>query len=174
MTNDQTPADRARELLALLSHAVNNVAPQRVGHVLSPKNAFADVVVLVGGRTFYVHPKSTCEPPCPVHAPSDHSLRDSQLLWRGDRYLFERECAHGVGHPDPDSLAYKRRVGAPESGVHGCCEGFCCRPVAVDQRVERARSASLLRHPSATTSCSCACNSGGFCGGCGHAGCGRR
>lgn len=22
--------------------------------------------------------------------------------------------------------------------------------------------------------CSCACNSGGFCGGCGHAGCGRR
>jgi hypothetical protein len=37
--------------------------------------------------------------------------------------------------------------------------------------------ASVARHPAGKRlagPCSCACNSGGFCGGCGHAGCGGR
>jgi hypothetical protein len=38
--------------------------------------------------------------------------------WRGDRYLIERICPHGVGHPDPDDLN-------PDT-VHGC-DG-CCTP----------------------------------------------
>ena len=38
--------------------------------------------------------------------------------------------------------------------------------LAWEQRVERT-----LR-PRRVGPCSCACNSGGFCGGCGHAGCG--
>lgn len=42
---------------------------------------------------------------------------------------------------------------------------------------ERALRESLARHPAgraATRPCACACSSGDFCGGCGHAGCGRR
>lgn len=67
---------------------------------------------------------------CCIHNPSDHALRDAPLNWRADRSLMERICEHGVGHPDPDDLAHKKRVmGARYPnyafGVHGC-DG-CCR-----------------------------------------------
>lgn len=42
------------------------------------------------------------------------------------------------------------------------------RPTVLDTHRDRVR-----RHPS-TGPCTCECNRGGFCGGCGHAGCGRR
>jgi hypothetical protein len=47
--------------------------------------------------------------------------------------LVERLCGHGVGHPDPDSLAYYRRALPPElykgyalagHGCDGCCRTF--------------------------------------------------
>ena len=48
--------------------------------------------------------------------------------------LTERVCEHGVGHPDPDSVAWKEawaRKHQPGSvgawGVHGC-DGFCAPP----------------------------------------------
>jgi hypothetical protein len=50
---------------------------------------------------------------------SVHSMRSFPTHFRFDRYLMERICPHGVGHPDPDD---------PQSaidGVHGC-DG-CCR-----------------------------------------------
>ncbi len=34
---------------------------------------------------------------------------------------LERTCAHGIGHPDPDSLAW---LGC--EGIHGC-DGCCHR-----------------------------------------------
>jgi hypothetical protein len=49
-------------------------------------------------------------------------------MWRSDRGLMERECEHGIGHPDPDDLDFKRRVGHRDVqvlGIHGC-DG-CCR-----------------------------------------------
>jgi hypothetical protein len=67
---------------------------------------------------------------CPVHHPSNHCMRDFPTLWRGDRGLMERICPHGVGHPDPDHLAFvEERYGTDEASVesvHGC-DG-CCRP----------------------------------------------
>jgi hypothetical protein len=43
---------------------------------------------------------------------------------------MERICPHGVGHPDPDHLAFvEERYGTDEASVesvHGC-DG-CCRP----------------------------------------------
>jgi hypothetical protein len=39
--------------------------------------------------------------------------------------MMERICPHGVGHPDPDDLEYKRKQGLPDAaGIHGCCG--CC------------------------------------------------
>ena len=38
--------------------------------------------------------------------------------------LIERTCEHGVGHPDPDSLAYFERHGVTHMGSHGC--DSCC------------------------------------------------
>lgn len=48
------------------------------------------------------------------------------MLWRDDRYLMERQCPHGIGHPDPDHMAYARGLGLGDQGVHGC-DG-CCQP----------------------------------------------
>lgn len=39
---------------------------------------------------------------------------------------------------------------------------------------ERAQASKARRDMPRFGGCPCACNSGGFCGGCGHAGCGGR
>lgn len=80
------------------------------------------------GRTVLenVHPSSRCAGEwCVLHNPSDHHMRDWPTLWRADRRLMERTCSHGVGHPDPDDLAFHRRHDRDWQGVHGC-DG-CCR-----------------------------------------------
>ena len=65
---------------------------------------------------------------CPVHAPSDHSMKLFPTHWRQDRGLMERICPHGVGHPDPDHLAFTLRTAGFEAasveGIHGC-DGCC-------------------------------------------------
>ena len=75
------------------------------------------------------HRKTDClGPNCAIHNPSDHPLKDAPLNWRADRRLMERICEHGVGHPDPDDLAFKRKMRGDEfasgEGVHGC-DGCC-------------------------------------------------
>lgn len=67
---------------------------------------------------------------CMIHDPSDHPLKDAPIAWRQDRRLFERTCKHGIGHPDPDDLAFKREVMSEAAynghafGLHGC-DGCC-------------------------------------------------
>jgi hypothetical protein len=87
---------------------------------------------LPNGDVLQSHVESECDGfPCPLHSPSDHALRDAPLNWRQDRYLMERVCPCGVGHPDPDHLARIQRVRgegvAWGQGVHGCCSRGCCR-----------------------------------------------
>lgn len=85
------------------------------------------------GQTLYnVHAGDTCVgPACPIHNPTDHSMRHLKLYYRFDRGIFERICPHGIGHPDPDSIASN----PSDDGIHGC-DG-CCRPYG------------LLDHPDA-------------------------
>jgi hypothetical protein len=74
-----------------------------------------------------IHSEKACEGQyCPFHNPSNHHMIDWKLHVRDDKYyLVERICPeHGVGHPDPDSLAYFVRIGKDWMGVHGCCG--CC------------------------------------------------
>ena len=68
-----------------------------------------------------VHRKADCRGPyCPIHRPSEHSMRAFPTHFRLDRYLMERICPHGVGHPDPDDPS--------GDTVHGC-DGCCMDPV---------------------------------------------
>jgi hypothetical protein len=89
-------------------------------------------VTLSSGQTLgNVHPAHACRlDHCCIHNPSDHHMRDWPRVWRSDRQMMERTCVHGIGHPDPDHMAYALtkpgRVGEYESGVHGC-DG-CCLP----------------------------------------------
>jgi hypothetical protein len=76
-----------------------------------------------------IHDPAACVGyPCPYHNPSAHHM----VTWRKvvrETTLVERLCPHGIGHPDPDSVAYMNRVTEDEGwGSHGC-DG-CCRPAA--------------------------------------------
>jgi len=82
------------------------------------------------GQKILVHDKKDCKGQyCVIHNPSNHHMKNWPTHYRYDRGLMERICKHGVGHPDPDDLAYKESIGiniAVES-VHGC-DGCCIPP----------------------------------------------
>lgn len=97
------------------------------------------VIEVDGERLFQVHLPSECEGRgCVIHHPSDHHMVSFRRHWRQDRGIFERICPHGVGHDDPDDLAYRRSVGREASGIHGCCSGQCCVAPTVGQRQQEA------------------------------------
>jgi hypothetical protein len=66
------------------------------------------------------HTKAMCKGACPIHAPLDNVMSKWPLNWRNDRFIFERICKCGIGHPCPESLAFMEN----DEGVHGCCG--CC------------------------------------------------
>ena len=75
--------------------------------------------ILDGGDVINAHDPSRCVGSvCCVHNPSDHHMRGWPQHWRGDRYLMERICPHGIGHPDPDDPNPDR-----VHGCDGCCTG---------------------------------------------------
>lgn len=80
------------------------------------------------GRVWKVHKASVCDgESCAIHAPSDHPLKDAKIIIRSDAFkhgLVERFCDHGIGHSDPDSVAFYARQGSHGMGVHGC-DGCC-------------------------------------------------
>ena len=65
--------------------------------------------------------------PCSIHNPSDHPMKDARIVLRTDSFkygLVERICEHGIGHPDPDSVAFYASIGSHGMGIHGC-DGCC-------------------------------------------------
>jgi hypothetical protein len=83
------------------------------------------------------HPERICagrETPCVIHSPSEHHMRTWKLNYRGDTGVMERLCPHGVGHPDPDALAFAATKGETWLAVHGC-DGCCRPPAATPERL---------------------------------------
>ena len=81
------------------------------------------------GQTVLVHDKKDCKGEyCCIHNPSNHIMKNWPTHWRDDRGLMERICKCGVGHPDPDDLAFKAKIFgkkfAETEAIHGCCG--CC------------------------------------------------
>lgn len=90
---------------------------------------------VIDGIPMWVHKVEYCSGMCPIHNPSSHPLSDAPLYWRGDRGFFERICRHGVGHPDPDSMAYLRSLNPRADDTHGC-DG-CCSGEVIEQLKRR-------------------------------------
>jgi len=68
------------------------------------------------GQAITVHERNaSCADGCAIHSPTAHALRDARTHWRSDRGIMERICEHGVGHPDPDGLAFARSAAAREA-----------------------------------------------------------
>jgi hypothetical protein len=62
-------------------------------------------ILLHDGRLMKVHPKEVCgNPPCCIHAPSDHPLNTAPLSWDGSTHTMWRVCSHLKRHPDPDDV----------------------------------------------------------------------
>jgi hypothetical protein len=70
------------------------------------------------------HPIKCHERSCVLHNPSEHHMRRWPLLYRQD-HLVQRVCPHHLGHPDPDSLAFRELIAKEAAADHGC-DG-CCR-----------------------------------------------
>ena len=94
------------------------------------------------GQKIWVHHKDECQGEyCVIHNPSDHIMKDWPTHWRDDRGIMERMCKCGVGHPDPDDLAFKRAMAEKfnrgdeyDKGIHGCCG--CCSGKKIGERDE--------------------------------------
>lgn len=97
-------------------------------------------VKLKGGQHIIAHEVEQCQgQTCCIHNPSDHHMRNWPQYWRDDTKVMERTCEHGIGHPDPDHLTYKRqflRLDEREwDSIHGC-DG-CCHPELAGDEVAR-------------------------------------
>lgn len=93
------------------------------------KNWTYDKLTDDSGRVWRVHKADVCAgQACAIHNPSDHVMKDMPMVLREDSFKYampERVCPHGIGHPDPDSVAWYAQQGTHGMGVHGC-DG-CCR-----------------------------------------------
>ena len=80
----------------------------------------------IGEQEIKIHSPKECEGRnCPFHNPSNHKMKDWPMNVRLDNHgLIERTCSHGVGHPDPDSVAYFVGIGIDYMSIHGC-DGCC-------------------------------------------------
>jgi hypothetical protein len=88
-----------------------------------------DLYAMEDGNLLKTHSARLCDGNiCCVHNPSHHIMIEFPQHWRSDRNLMERTCPHGIGHPDPDDIAYKRTIFgdrfADAESVHGC-DGCC-------------------------------------------------
>ncbi len=80
-----------------------------------------DSLVDDAGVLWFVHTRLICRGKrCVFHRPSRHRMNMWPLIIRRDTCLVERICPHGIGHPDPDSVAHFGHW----FGVHGC-DGCC-------------------------------------------------
>ncbi len=85
----------------------------------------------LGIRKIRVHPEAVCDDReyCCVHRPGPHRMRDWPMRWRYDIKIMMRTCPHGIGHSDPDHVAYVRSL-SPELASaqefhHRHCDGCC-------------------------------------------------
>lgn len=89
-----------------------------------------DRLRLESGQILQHHPSALCSPPCSIHNPSLHHMRDWPRRWFQDRQMICRVCVHGIPHPDPDDLLFRSRIVGeqPElfwEGLH-YCPCHCC------------------------------------------------
>lgn len=131
--------DHLYDVISDLADLVNQLEDKEnlkedVDEFLSPDGAFQPngrFRTGCGEELVWTHDGIACadDHGCVIHKPSNHSMRDFPTHWRGDRYMMERICPHGVGHPDPDHIAAVIKLRGLDYGmaeaVHGC--DSCCK-----------------------------------------------
>lgn len=74
-----------------------------------------------------VHKVFVCEDRhCAIHNnPSLHPLSMEPLVWDNNGAAVQRQCVHGVIHPDFDDLEYRKTVGQYYLYLDHDCDGCC-------------------------------------------------
>lgn len=109
--------------------ADGEVSPSRARGGKESEDEAPGLLYLANGVLTNVHPASACAGQpwgCWVHNPRDHPLASAPIVWRADKQTAERVCPHGVGHPDPQDMAYNWNVRGRDVSMHGC-DGCCGR-----------------------------------------------
>lgn len=134
-------ADTAEFLAALNAGFEGVTQPVTVANGISIKTTWLDEVpifdasliqapmeeTMMSGVWVKHHTKDACKGRnCVIHNPSKHLMARWERRFRPDKQTTERVCAHGIGHPDPDDVAYWRSEGRSEKSLttHGC-DGCC-------------------------------------------------
>lgn len=115
--------------LGLICDAVDTYHDLDWGAALWLVHATDSSGIPVGKIQIITHWPSECRnrpSPCVVHRPSGHHMATWPLRWRQDTHLAERQCIHGVWHPDLDQFGYWRSIGAEAREIHECDD--CCTP----------------------------------------------
>lgn len=83
---------------------------------------------VMDGVNVLTHPIERCKGRnCVIHNPSDHHMRDWPKRFHQPSQQTARVCKHGVGHPDPDDVAYWREIEHRRINTSHDCDG-CCTP----------------------------------------------
>lgn len=95
--------------------------------------------LLAANKQGCFHTKEACvNGHCAYHNPSEHHMRRWPIVLRLDKQgLVERQCPHGIGHADPDSLVWLKTVIDDEDevfylAVHNC-DGCCSDPYSYNE-----------------------------------------
>ena len=74
-----------------------------------------------------VHPYSACSSRgyCAIHHPTNHHMRDWDLIWNRQETQLERLCPHDLSHPDPDDLRYWVEARHEPWKAQHVCDGCC-------------------------------------------------
>lgn len=89
--------------------------PRYETHEMDGVNVLTHVVERCQGRN------------CVVHNPSDHHMRGWPKRFHQPSQQTSRVCKHGLGHPDPDDVAYWQQIAHRRISTKHECDG-CCTP----------------------------------------------
>lgn len=105
---------------ATASAELAGATPPAVERDATPEDFYAHWdLVSVGGVLLHTHHERQCRPPCVIHSPSAHHMREWQAVWSQAFRTVLRICPHDHYHPDPDDL--QARTGKLQHTCDGCC-----------------------------------------------------
>jgi hypothetical protein len=97
------------------AEAAGKIIPRYESHVMD-------------GMRVLTHAKERCQGRnCVIHNPSDHHMRGWEKRFHQPSQQTIRVCKHGLGHPDPDDVAYWQQIAHRRISTKHECDG-CCTP----------------------------------------------
>lgn len=123
-TEDENKRQEVETLFDTIKQAVSLPPPVIDWDALTPKYERHEM----DGVNVLTHTLSKCQGrKCVIHNPSDHHMRGWPKRFHQPTQQTARVCKHGLGHPDPDDVAYWQQIAHRRISTKHECDG-CCTP----------------------------------------------